>query len=164
MSDGICVSSTLLTFISNTCFCWISLVHFSSLSPPWMIHTSVFFFFPSATHPQCGVENWICPNSHTCAHSGTQANLMLESFHTAMVTGITHTLTLSCACKTKTAKPICVAFFPPLTLTSTSTPTAGEVNFSALRPTWDASSRSRKYWGVIPWTHQIFSLFLCLVK
>lgn len=77
-----------------------------SISAPCLCH-EWFILLAFLHRPQRGVENWMCPDSHTCTHSRTHANLILESFFgTAKVTSITHILTLPSFCKTKTGKLI----------------------------------------------------------
>lgn len=83
--------------IFNTCFPRLC----SSISAACLCHE---WFIPLAFlySPQWGVENWICPDSHTCTHTHTlctNAGLILESFCAARVTSITHKLTLSSLCK-----------------------------------------------------------------
>lgn len=113
----VCVCGTLCDsyccwLIFSTCFALIWLVHFSSHVSA--MNDSYYWFF-CTIHSEGLKIGYALIHIHThtlCTH----AHLILESFCAAKVTSITHALTLSLLCKTKTGKLIslflCCLNFP----------------------------------------------------
>lgn len=66
----LCGPGLTLTFNRDTCFPWIFARPFQL---PLSLRHEWFMLLAFLHRPRWGVENWICPNSHTCTYSRTHA-------------------------------------------------------------------------------------------